>query len=74
MSKTIMDEEDAGYVDGLKKAYELVGKLAEFYDKQKEITNEDKQLSNLQAQVNACRYAQFVIRKGEWKDGEELPW
>jgi len=72
-----MDEEDAGYIDGLKKAYELVGNLADFYKNQKETYGGDHTCGTwkeFQGQENACRYAQHVIRKGEWNEEEELPW
>ena len=80
MTKPIMDEEDAGYVAGLKKAHELVGKLAHCYGNEIAVdsnaSDEEKAIHEriCKAQENACKYAQHVIRVGEWKDEEELPW
>tara|TARA_Y100000310_G_C20259679_1_gene613045 strand:- start:299 stop:526 length:228 start_codon:yes stop_codon:yes gene_type:complete len=75
-----MDDYDAGTVNGLKLAFELVGKLAKVYedgiDCGEDWPEEEKTTfkKELQAQVNACRYAQHVIRKGVWEEEEELPW
>ena len=69
-----------GYENGLKKAFVLVGELADFYrdnivcgeDWPEEEKREFQKMKK--AQENACRYAQVIIRKGEFKDEEELPW
>lgn len=79
-SREIMDEEDAGYIAGLKKAFALVGELADFYrdnivcgdDWSEEEQREFRLVKK--AQENACRYAQVIIRKGEFESEEELPW
>ena len=69
-----------GYENGLKKAFVLVGQLAEFYRDNIDCGEdwpEDEKIAfkkELQAQVNACRYAQHVIRKGTWDEEDELPW
>ncbi len=76
----IMDDHDAGFEAGLKKAYELVGELAIFYRDNIECGDdwpEEEKISfkkELQAQVNACRYAQYVIQKGTLDEEDELPW
>ena len=76
----IMDDHDAGYIAGLQRAFELVGKLAEMYKDGIECGVEWPEAEKvtfkkeLQAQVNACRYAQHVIQRGVWEEERELPW
>jgi hypothetical protein len=80
MSKEIMDNYDAGHLDGLKLAYALVGKLADFYKNNivcgDDWPDEEKRefFRIKKGQENACRYAQHVIRTGTFRDEEELPW
>ena len=68
-----------GFVSGLKRAFELVGQLAEFYESglkvSEEVSEEEKRLhdNSRKNQVNACRYAQHVIRKNSFGE-EDLPW
>ena len=75
-----MDDYDAGVIAGMKLSFELVGKLANCYGNEIGIddtaSDEEKTMHEkiCKAQENACKYAQHVIRVGEWKDGEELPW
>ena len=68
-----------GFEAGRKRAFELIGELADFYengigidedasDKEKKEHKRDCQL-----QTNACRYAQVVIRNNSFGD-EDLPW
>mgnify|MGYP001170387668 FL=1 len=68
-----------GFEEGRKRAFELVGELADFYevgigidedasDKEKKEHERDCKL-----QTNACRYAQVVIRNNSFGD-EDLPW
>lgn len=70
---------DIGFLDGLKRAYELVGNLGDFYENKVSIsenaTDEEKSLHEnaKKSQVNACRYAQHVIRKNSFGE-EDLPW
>lgn len=76
----IMDDYDAGFIAGRKKAYELVGELAVFYRDNIDCGDdwpEDEKIAfkkELQAQVNACRYAQYVIQRGTFDEEDELPW
>jgi len=78
------DDYHAGYVSGLKKAYALVGLLADYYankvvcedDLPAHYTVELKRKAfeeQREAQVNACKYAQHVIRAGERNEEEERP-
>ena len=70
---------DIGFVDGLKRAFELVGQLGDFYEDgvgiSENTTDEEKRLheNSRKNQVNACRYAQHVIRKNSFGE-EDLPW
>ena len=68
-----------GFEAGRKRAFELIGELADFYengigidedasDKEKKEHERDCKL-----QTNACRYAQVVIRNNSFGD-EDLPW
>ena len=68
-----------GFEAGRKRAFELIGELADFYengigidedasDKEKKQHERDCKL-----QTNACRYAQIVIRNNSFGD-EDLPW
>ena len=72
-------EYDTGFVDGLKRAFELVGQLAEFYESglkvSEEVSEEEKRLheNSNRGRANACRYAQHVIRKNSFGE-EDLPW
>ena len=76
----VMDDYDAGIIAGMKLSFELVGKLAHCYGNDigidENASDEEKELHKrlCQAQENACKYAQHVIRVGEWKDEKELPW
>lgn len=75
-----MDDYDAGVIAGMKLSFELVGKLAHCYgneiaiDKSASDIEKEQHKKICKAQENACRYAQHVIRVGEWKNEEELPW
>lgn len=68
-----------GYEAGRKRAFELVGELAEFYDNgvgiDEDASDEEKLLdkNSRTSQVNACRYAQIVIRQDNFTDAD-LPW
>ena len=68
-----------GFVSGLKRAFELVGQLGDFYEDgvgiSENVTDEEKRLheNSRRNQVNACRYAQHVIRKNSFGE-EDLPW
>ena len=68
-----------GFVSGLKRAFELVGQLGDFYKDGVSIsesaTDEEKRLheNSRKNQVNACRYAQHVIRKNSFGE-DDLPW
>ena len=68
-----------GFVSGLKRAFELVGQLGDFYEDgvgvSENATDEEKRLheNSRKNQVNACRYAQHVIRKNSFGK-EDLPW
>ena len=68
-----------GFISGLKRAFELVGQLGDFYEDGVSIsenaTDEEKRLheNSRRNQVNACRYAQLVIRKNSFGE-EDLPW
>jgi len=69
---------DEGFILGLKRAFELVGQLGDFYDTMKisqDATHEEKELhkNSNRGRVNACRYAQHVIRKNSFGE-EDLPW
>ena len=70
---------DEGFINGLKRAFELVGELADFYDNNIGIVEsasdaEKKQHEmDCKKQANACRYAQHVIRSNNFGD-EDLPW
>ena len=69
-----------GYENGMKKAWELVGELAVFYRDNIDCGDDwpvDEKVAfkkELQAQVNACRYAQHVIKSGTFDEKDELPW
>ena len=68
-----------GFISGLKRAFELVGQLGDFYEDgvgiSENATDEEKRLheNSRKNQVNACRYAQHVIRKNSFGE-EDLPW
>ena len=68
-----------GFISGLKRAFELVGQLGDFYEDgvsvSESATDEEKRLheNSRRNQVNACRYAQHVIRKNSFGE-EDLPW
>ena len=68
-----------GFISGLKRAFELVGQLGDFYEDgvgvSENVTDEEKRLheNSRRNQVNACRYAQHVIRKNSFGE-EDLPW
>ena len=68
-----------GFVSGLKRAFELVGQLGDFYEDGVSIsesaTDEEKRLheNSRRNQVNACRYAQHVNSKNSFGE-EDLPW
>ena len=68
-----------GFISGLKRAFELVGQLGDFYEDgvgiSENATDEQKRLheNSRRNQVNACRYAQHVIRKNSFGE-EDLPW
>ena len=68
-----------GYEAGRKRAFELIGELAEFYEHEvgidEDASDEEKRLheNSRRNQVNACRYAQHVIRKNSFGE-EDLPW
>ena len=70
---------DKGYEAGRRRAFELVGQLGDFYEKgvgiSKNAPDEEKRLheNSRRNQVNACRYAQHVIRKNSFGE-EDLPW
>ena len=57
-----------GFVSGLKRAFELVGQLGDFYEDKsisESATDEEKRLheNSRRNQVNACRYAQTYSQK-----------
>ena len=68
-----------GYEEGRKRAFHLIGELAEFYDNgvgidENASDKEKKQHErDCKLQTNACRYAQVVIRNNSFGD-EDLPW
>ena len=68
-----------GYEAGRKRAFELIGELAEFYENgvgiDEDASDEKKLLdkNSRTSQVNACRYAQIVIRQNDFTDAD-LPW
>lgn len=68
-----------GFVSGLKRAFELVGELGNFYESEvgvsENATDEEKRLheNSNKNKVNVCRYAQHVIRKNSFGE-EDLPW
>jgi len=70
---------DEGFVNGLKRAFELVGKLGDFYEGKMSVADnvskEEKRLhqNSNRGRVNACRYAQHIIRKNSFGE-EDLPW
>lgn len=68
---------DEGFTSGLKRAFELVGELGDFYDNQVIVDAPPEELRqharDRKQQVNACRYAQHVIRKNSFGE-EDLPW
>ena len=80
LNRIVALKEDLAYEAGLKKAFELIGQLADFYrdniDCGDDWPEEEKKAfaKEKQAQVNACKYAQHVIRKGVWDEEDELPW
>jgi hypothetical protein len=68
-----------GYEAGRKRAFELIGELADFYEHgcgiDEDASDEEKLLdkNSRTSQVNACRYAQIVIRQNDFTDAD-LPW
>lgn len=76
----IMNDHDAGIEAGRKRAHDLVGELADFYANNigidEKASDEEKVEHKMkcQAQANACRYAQHVIRVNSFREEEELPW
>ena len=68
-----------GYEAGRKLAFELIGELADFYEHgcgiAEDASDEEKLLdkNSRTSQVNACRYAQIVIRQNDFTDAD-LPW
>ena len=68
-----------GYEAGRKRAFELVAQLADFYEHgcgiDENASDEEKLLdkNSRTSQVNACRYAQVVIRQDDFTDAD-LPW
>ena len=68
-----------GYEAGRKRAFELIGELADFYEHgcgiAEDASDEEKLLdkNSRTSQVNACRYAQIVIRHNDFTDAD-LPW
>lgn len=68
-----------GFEEGRKRAFELVGELADFYDNNigidERASDAEKKQHELDCkkQANACRYAQHVIRSNNFGD-EDLPW
>jgi hypothetical protein len=70
---------DNGFVEGLKRAFDLVGELGDFYESgmivSDKLSDEQKKLheNSNRGRVNACRYAQLVIRKNSFGE-EDLPW
>ena len=68
---------DEGFINGLKRAFELVGQLGDFYDNQVIVDAPPEELRQhahgRKQQANACRYAQHVIRKNSFGE-EDLPW
>ena len=69
----------SGFEAGRKRAFELIGELAEFYENgvgiSEDASDEEKKehKRDCQLQTNACRYAQVVIRNNDFGD-EDLPW
>ena len=68
---------DEGFINGLKRAFELVEQLGDFYDNQVIVDAPPEELRqharDRKQQANACRYAQHVIRKNSFGE-EDLPW
>jgi len=68
---------DKGFINGLKRAFELVEQLGDFYDNQVIVDAPPEELRqharDRKQQANACRYAQHVIRKNDFNN-EDLPW
>lgn len=70
---------DKGYEEGRKRAFHLLGELADFYEHgcgiAEDASDEEKLLdkNSRTSQVNACRYAQIVIRQNDFTDAD-LPW
>jgi transcriptional accessory protein Tex/SPT6 len=68
---------DKGFINGLKRAFELVEQLGDFYDIQVIVDAPPEELRqhahDRKQQANACRYAQHVIRKNDFNN-EDLPW
>ena len=68
-----------GYEEGRKRAFYLLGELADFYEHgcgiDEDASDEEKLLdkNSRTSQVNACRYAQIVIRQNDFTDAD-LPW
>ena len=65
-----------GYEAGRKRAFELIGELADFYEHgcgiAEDASDEEKLLdkNSRTSQVNACRYAQIVIRQNDFTDAD----
>ena len=68
-----------GYEAGRKRAFDLIGELADFYEDgygiDENASDEEKLLdkNSRTSRVNACRYAQVVIRQDDFTDAD-LPW
>ncbi|RPG65061.1 MAG: hypothetical protein CBC02_008220 [Flavobacteriaceae bacterium TMED42] len=68
-----------GFEEGRKRAFDLLGELADFYEHgygiDEDASDEEKLLdkNSRTSQVNACRYAQIVIRQNDFTDAD-LPW
>tara|TARA_B110000495_G_C23016031_1_gene601830 strand:- start:1207 stop:1464 length:258 start_codon:yes stop_codon:yes gene_type:complete len=68
-----------GFEAGRKRAFELIGELADFYENgvgiDEDAPEEEKKehKRDCQLQTNACRYAQVVIRQNDFSDAD-LPW
>lgn len=68
-----------GFEAGRKRAFGLIGELADFYENgigiEEDASDKEKKQHerDCKIQTNACRYAQIVIRKNSFGD-EDLPW
>jgi len=69
-----------GFEAGCRRAFELIGELADFYENgvgiDEDTSSEEEKREHKrdrQLQTNACRYAQVVIRQNDFTDAD-LPW